>query len=223
MIKLQKRIGEDNFRYDPSLVLYLPFYELDGDSFASRDAYRHVATVIGAVWGLQGRSFDPVDDRITIRLTDTSLAFTTKDFTVIGWLKLNATNTLANVFCWVPSVGNNVQFCLNDGTGNIGIYGETGWVFQKAWAPAVEQFYHCAFTRASNVWRAFINSIQQGTDTTDTRTLGGPVSGAYTIGNEPGNTQPLNGLFGELLIHLDKGFTPLEVQGSYEDSKWRYR
>jgi len=55
-----------NFIFDPSLVLYLPMYELNGSSFMSRDAYGHLCTVTGALWRPDGRYFDGSDDRINL-------------------------------------------------------------------------------------------------------------------------------------------------------------
>jgi len=63
MIKIKKR-SLNKFIYDPSLVLYLPLYELDGASFMSKDARGHLCTVTGALWRPQGRSFDGSDDII---------------------------------------------------------------------------------------------------------------------------------------------------------------
>ena len=53
---LLQGLGKRRFKLDPSLVLYLPLYELDGSSFRSRDAYGHLATVTGALWTPQGRT-----------------------------------------------------------------------------------------------------------------------------------------------------------------------
>jgi hypothetical protein len=55
-----------NFVYDPSLVFHLPLYELDGDSFISKDACGHLCTVTGAVWTPRGSDFDGLDDKITV-------------------------------------------------------------------------------------------------------------------------------------------------------------
>ena len=55
-----------SFILDPALRLYLPLWKLDGNSFQSKDAYGHLATVTGATKVLQGFSFDGVDDKITI-------------------------------------------------------------------------------------------------------------------------------------------------------------
>ena len=48
------------------LVLNAPLYhpDLSGDTFYSRDDYRHYCTVTGAIWTSQGRTFDG-DDYIT--------------------------------------------------------------------------------------------------------------------------------------------------------------
>jgi len=54
------------FGRDPSLVLYLPLWKKDGISFMSDDSYGHLATVTGATWGIQGRTFDGVDDLVSI-------------------------------------------------------------------------------------------------------------------------------------------------------------
>ncbi len=54
-----------SFIRDPSLVLDLPLYELDGREFTSRDAYGHLCTVTGVTWGSQGRTFDGIDDKIS--------------------------------------------------------------------------------------------------------------------------------------------------------------
>jgi len=66
---------------DPYLVLDLPFYELDGTKFMSRDTYGHLCTNKGTKWTPNGRVFDGVDDRITVA-NHTSFAFTTEKFTI---------------------------------------------------------------------------------------------------------------------------------------------
>ncbi len=52
--------------HDPSLALWAPLYELDGASFASKDAYGHLCTRSGAFWTPHGDNFDGTDDKITI-------------------------------------------------------------------------------------------------------------------------------------------------------------
>lgn len=75
-----------NFIFDPSLVLYLPLYELDGGSLVSRDACGHVCTVTGALWRPGGRYFDGTDDRIDIG--DNAIGLTSNGITIIAWVKV---------------------------------------------------------------------------------------------------------------------------------------
>ena len=75
---------------DPSLRLYLPLYELDGQSFRSRDAYGHLCTVTGAKRGFNWWEFDGVDDVITIPHSSAHLF---SNVTVIAWVNYNGGET----------------------------------------------------------------------------------------------------------------------------------
>ena len=77
-----------NFVFDPSLVLYLPLYEMDGASFASRDAYGHRCTVTGALWRPNGRYFDAVNDGINCGTgSNLNLGNTMDKYTMTAWIK----------------------------------------------------------------------------------------------------------------------------------------
>ena len=65
-VRAAHRAGGTRFLLDPSLVLYLPLYQLDGASFMSRDAYGHLGVNYGSTWTPQGRSFDGVDDYVIV-------------------------------------------------------------------------------------------------------------------------------------------------------------
>lgn len=58
------KVKQQNSYLDPTLVLYLPFHQLDGTSFMSKDKHGHLCSVTGALWTPRGRSFDGVDDQI---------------------------------------------------------------------------------------------------------------------------------------------------------------
>src|SRR3972149_6505876 len=79
------------FQYDPSCVLYLPLYELDGASFASRDAYGHLCTVTGATWGLQGRTFNGTSDWINC---GTSSILVPPQITLEFWLYITESGAM---------------------------------------------------------------------------------------------------------------------------------
>ena len=61
---LYKLPAPNGFISDPSLVLYLPLYQLDGTAITSKDAYGHLCSVTGVTWRPDGRCFDGVDDEI---------------------------------------------------------------------------------------------------------------------------------------------------------------
>ncbi|MBI4304285.1 MAG: LamG domain-containing protein [Chloroflexi bacterium] len=75
-----------DYVFDPNLVLYLPFYKLDGASFMSGDAYGHLATVTGALWTPVGHLFDGIDDKITVP-HHASFNPSTSGLSVLAWAK----------------------------------------------------------------------------------------------------------------------------------------
>jgi len=74
---------KDKFLYDPSLVLYVPLYQLDGATFQSKDAYGHLFTVTSATKILQGFEFDGTNDDIST--PDHNALDATTAVTLISW------------------------------------------------------------------------------------------------------------------------------------------
>ncbi|GAG96548.1 unnamed protein product [marine sediment metagenome] len=125
-------VGIPSFSFDPSLVLYLPFYDLDGVSFASKDHYGRLCTATGALWLPNGRYFDGVNDRVVLAsaLNEVSVGH---PFTILLWVKIDAgadgvifANSLGandRVAIWVSPVGvNYIGLCAWNGAaaGNAG-------------------------------------------------------------------------------------------------------
>lgn len=79
-----------NFPID-GLVLYAPLWhpELNVSPFTSKDLNAHSCSVTGATWGIQGRTFDGVDDYINCG-SAASLHFGGTAITVLAWLKPSA-------------------------------------------------------------------------------------------------------------------------------------
>ena len=90
MLKLKQR-----FQYDPSLMLYLPLYELDGAKIMSRDGYGTLCTVTGAMWTPQGHKFDGVDDNINCGNAD-AIAYLPNGFTFNVWVNFSALDGVTN-------------------------------------------------------------------------------------------------------------------------------
>jgi len=219
-----------DFIYDPSLVLYLPLYELDGASFASRDAYGHLCTVTGAGWRPNGSYFDGSDDLINCG-TGASLQFT-GSFTVGIWLKRNGVGTdqrvigrydhVSNKRIWLLYFPADNKFYLS--VSQNGIAG-IAQVADDAYASTDD--YYCI--------QAVYNSDLPAIDL---------YVGENKIASTPGGTIPsslladsgvplyigasqtpdeyLNALMGEVWLY-NRALTPQEIQHNYLATKWRYK
>ena len=66
------------------LVLYLPLWALKGSAFKSVDDYKHTCSVQGALWTTNGRSFDNIDEKITI--PDAPSLQISGDMSFIAWV-----------------------------------------------------------------------------------------------------------------------------------------
>ncbi len=91
-----------DWRYDPSLMLYLPLWDLDGASFMSRDPRGHLCTATGATWGIQGRIFDGLDDKIDIPKV-TNIA-------VLAWVQPANTNVDKPIYVHGVETGEHRSF-----------------------------------------------------------------------------------------------------------------
>lgn len=210
-----------NFIFDPSLVLYLPLYELDGASFMSRDAYGHLCTVTGAVWRPSGRYFDGSDDQATIPAHS---AFEISDaITVEIWAYIKALSSSTHGFIVKSPLGSSYGdwdfFQQTNGTVtftllNVGLA-------QGAAIP-IGHWYHIAATydRANIVlyYNAEIAKTTAKTAVMETNQRSIYLAVFY----QATASRRLNGTIGEVRIY-NRALTPLEIQHNYLATKWRYR
>ena len=210
------------FFYDPSLVLYLPLYQLDGASFMSRDACGHLCAVTGALWTPQGRYFDGVDDYINA-LHHASLDCTA--ITVEVWTKISG----------YPATDWTDFVCKGDYKGwgiRVLSSGELWATFggtpnnkacRISLTSSLDTWYHLA---ATDVVNGNIVPYLNGT-------MGTPV--AMTTDTQFNSIHPVDigtgkivavpyfkGLVGEVRIY-SRALTPLEIQRNYLATKWRYQ
>jgi len=228
-----------DFIYDPSLVLYLPLYQLDGSSFMDKSAYGHLCQNTGATWGIQGRTFDGIDDRINKdNLVDVS---TLSGITIMGWINWTDGSATGAVIIGTRNSGyvmvrpetNNLQaivatpdeaeYCLNYPSNSLR---GTGWNHFAA-------SYHAGSPTATITGIAFlINGVDQGVFTTsgtptfaeltgaaaDNFNLG--VSFSSTVNDNIGAYNAIR--LGEVLVYT-RALTVLEMRRHYEMTKRRYR
>lgn len=199
-------------------VLYVPLYKKDGPQFTSSDAYGHLCTVTGALWGIQGRTFDALDDSVNCG-SNAALNILT-DITVEFWVKFD-TVTGDRVCVEMPGklaiFGNTAKVAfLSRGNGKYSI--------SSAGSLAIDTWYHIvgAYSTSWTAMKLFINGNEVSYGTQDAM-LGaslGALSAAVTLGMADANPT-LDGILGEVRIY-NRALTALEVQRNYLATKWRY-
>ncbi len=211
-----------DFIFDPSLVLYLPLYELDGSSFMSKDAYGHLCTATGAVWRPNGRYFDGTDDVIDCGSSSVIKNFSAQ--TILLWMNtaLKAGVSYRHVidtgrwaspygYCFNIDDGANILTCMIRNTG------ESSQVTSTFTDDTWEQF--------GVVWDgANLYSVKNGLIGTATAHAGATTSARnlYIARRADSAGNYFDGYIGELLIY-SRALTPQEVQHIYLATKWRYK
>jgi len=206
------------FIFDPSLVLYLPLYDLDGGSFMSKDAYGHLCPVTGALWTPQGRYFDGTDDEI--RCGKHIALQATTDTTILVWANptdgaydciVHKTNKAGTDRYTLWAIGRTFKECQNDG----------GYYVGDSTAPTgVWTLFGLTF--GSTGFRMSLNGVAHGVDATNTSVM---TTGTYQelmIGEDMTGSYDFKGLMGEVWI-FSRILSLVEIQGIYLATKWRYR
>jgi len=213
--------GRD-FIFDPSLVLYLPLYRLDGASFMSKDAYGHLCSVTGALWTPQGRSFDGSDDYVDCG----NIQDLAQEFTVELWS--NRSGSTCSYGCLIgidmthwSDIGGFAIFDQNDGRIEARI---------RNASESASDFLNIETDVPNNLWRCY--SV-----TWNKPTLTVYRNGAYVDSNTWNYDIAWNvfktrigrwgniwfyGLIDEVRIY-HRCLTPLEIQHNYLATKWRYQ
>lgn len=213
-----------DFILDPSLVLYLPLYELDGVSFVSKDTYGHLCTVTGALWRPAGRYFDGTDDKVVM---SSIIPTGTTAITIETWTYLEATGTSRHLVkdtgwaaanSWLFEVLSNdkVSWAIRNDAGN-----DNDFLLQVG-AIAAERWYHLVATYDSlgdakpRIYMDLNENV--GIAVGSPNSFG--TSNDTSIGQDGASTW--FGRVGELRIY-NRALTLLEIQHNNLATKWRYR
>ncbi len=208
-----------DFILDPGLVLYLPFYELDGSSFISKDAYGHLATVTGALWTPQGRDFDPVDDTI---LTTFPGSLLTTQMTIDMWIKPASSFTSAKEILG-QTTGDGYGLGGGWTANKWGLYINLlveGWVYSGGTTTGTDAgiWHHMTGTYdvagGSNNIKVYVDGVleAQATGTHNINATGYHQVSVATVAR----------IVGEGSIY-NRALTAAEIQRNYLATKWRYR
>lgn len=211
-----------DFIFDPSLVLYLPLYQLDGASFMSKDAYGHLCTVTGALWTPQGRDFDGLDDWITMPSPHSLLT----SVSVEAWIKPDTTQPVSqgNVVCkvyeyqlrWLNTEYVQAEYYTDSPVGWKTLT-SLGKVPNLTWG-------HTLITLEPSDSNTIVKIYINGKLDNQATLSGRPIAwNPFTIGSYwTGNRWFYKGLIGEVRLY-NRQLTPLEVQHNYLATKWRYQ
>lgn len=212
-------------------VLYLPLYKLDGTAqFTSRDAYGHLGTVTGATWGIQGRTFDGVDDQIVVADgADSALDLITA-MTYEVWVKpddggddygrflvkMNAAETVFKTQLGKEAGDEtNVRWEQVDLTSGV-LNSGTGKMVTGSWNHVVGTYSSVSSTRI-----IYVNGVNVASDT-PTGTIVSTLGGKVKLGSMQAGTQNILGTIGEARIY-SRALTATEIRRNFLATRWRYQ
>ncbi len=205
-----------NLIHDPNLVLYLPLWKLDGGSFTDKSAYGHTCTVTGAVWGVQGRTFDRDDDRILIP-NHASLNMGTSDFNLFIWVKFTAIDA-TNQYVFYKEADYSLRVANDVMTFTIaGVAAATADT--TSLSPGVFYLLGVTYDQTNDLVSYYINGVLSSQPAFATEGSGASI---LSLGIAPDLTQELGGVAGDIFIYKGRVLTPQEVQRLYIKTKRRY-
>lgn len=226
-----------DFVFDPSLVLYLPLYQLDGASFVSKDAHGHLCSVTGALWRPNGHYFDDTDDYIDFSASISTFASLTVG-TVEAWFRVpsvvlenktlfaisHSADASSEWLVGLDSVaGKYLKLLCREGGTHINAKDNTD-VADNVW-------HHLAVVVSTSGNKMILDNreltLSYTTGDATTQKFFADVLTADTIGigrnvDSSGGEWFWGGDVGELRIY-SRALTPQEIQHNYLATKWRYR
>ncbi len=192
------------------LVLYLPLYKLDGNSFMDRSAYGHLCTVTGATWGSRGRTFNGTQ-YITIP-HNAVFNFGTGDFTWIVWFKTSGTDSNRRILSKGDAAGFLYRISSNTLAGFVGGTGLTAVAFTD-----ILSFHYLTILRISGVVKVLLDLVEKSSDT-----AAGNVNDAnnLTVGIRHDLSEGYAGIIGEVRAY-NRGLSLSELTQNYLATKRR--
>lgn len=207
---------------DPSCVLYLPLYRLDGASFMSKDAYGHLCTAGKSVWTPQGHSFDGLDDDINCG-SGSSFPAGNSDRTILIWIYPKTISLPYQGFFLYGKLGNSQAFRLaTDPVGNILEAGKYGGDVKGTTLLTLDVWQQIGVTlNDGNQINFYSNGQVDGPYTLDGIATYLTMS-KIGVGGGGWDDPNLDGLVGEARLY-NRALNGVEIQHNYLATKWRYQ
>ncbi len=208
------------FIFDPSLVLYLPLYELDGASFMSEDKHGHLCTVTGALWRPDGRYFDGIDDKITV--PDAASLDISSTLTLVAWVNHDANGNEFMLSKW-GATGCS-YYILEDADKKL----RMGVTFSDSNQEVIcttnlptTTWYLAAGTYDQTYIRGYLNGVLNCTPKAQVGNIDVTAEDVYA-GWGFSNTYAWAGKVGEAWIY-NRALSASEIMRICQSTKWRYR
>lgn len=214
-----------DFVFDPGLVLYLPLYQPDGASLASKDIRAHLCTATGASWRPNGRYFDGTDDVIVV--PDTPELRFTGDFTIAFWSKLiSQTGAFECVINKRPGsspwLGYHIAY-NSSASYRMRLHSSSSGSLHVStdWTPTLTEFYFYCITFTGGTYQWYVNG-QIDDAATGKNALESYTEDMWLGKSRTGGDEWANIILGEVLGY-NRALTPLEIKQIHDVTKWRYR
>jgi len=230
MLAFERRWRRQLLR-DPSVVLYLPLYELDGSSFMDKSPYGHLCTVTGAVYRNTGWTFDGTDDAIDCG-KDASMQ-DMANMTMIAWFyQVDGAVAQPRIIGKQTATAANYGPALSvDASMRLEVYGDFATTPMRHRTNAYTSFltwHHAAFTWDGSSTAAKCLIYFNGAECAygyAANGVGARVSdAAYSliIGNASDNSRQFQGTIGDCWVY-NRILTASEIQHNYQETRWRYK
>jgi hypothetical protein len=215
------------------LVLYLPLWALNNggtNSIQSIDAFKHTGTITGALWGLQGRTFDIVDDNIDCG--NNAIFNLTGSFSIEAWIKTNTATPLTDRAGIVTKMDASLTKCeyalelTTNGYATIQILQANGNGYGSVTGSVdlTDNIWHhlCGVFTSATLLELYVDGVSVGTSSTFTGTRGSSTA-SLRIGIPNYTTwKYFGGTIGEVRLYNPKALTIGEVNQNRLATIWRY-
>lgn len=224
------KIKREDGCLDPSLVLYLPLHQLDGETFVSKDGTGHRCAADGSPWTPRGRTFDGLSQKIVI--PDAGYLRFTGEFSICfwGWHPADVSSDRSFLSKYISLTGTSNYEIYFDGaiTNRIQARWTHDYAGSALWRVCVcttlilpQIWYHIVFTHSKGTFKFFVNGAASGSSTLPGEVLDTPAADIW-LGIRNNNGSRLECTIGEVSIY-NRALTAQEVLQNYLETKWRYR
>ncbi len=211
--------GELTYRYDDSLVFWLPLRQLSGTTIVSRDRVKHSCTVTGTTLTTLGRNFNGTTDVIDIPYN--AALNITSAITIMVYAK---PSSFPGEDCFIVSrsPASGASYTLEAYLGNASFYldGAGGWYRPGASCPITQDIWtHVTATYDGATKAIYINGVPKASSN-QTGAITSQTS-ALAVGNRPAGAIPYAGLLDDVRIY-NRALKPAEIARIYEATRGNY-